>query len=362
MLDEQPLAGTTLTNWMRLLVENRLSISWPFLPKAFYVTLMVMALTPLRRKEQKFCSTHLSEITVPAPIFIIGHWRSGTTFLHYLMGQDPNLAYVSTMETMAPHVFLTNERLLRGVLARSLPDKRPMDNLEMKADLPYEDEYALANLCPYSFYHGWYFPRNIDYYFDKYVLFNGVSSSIINKWGQYYTMFLKKIAYKHDGKRILLKSLVNTAKIRELLKLFPDAQFIHIYRNPYDVYMSTWKLYEKILPIFSFQHINRQKFDQSILSMYKELYMRYFEEKQLIPKGNLIELSYEEFIKNPLESLKHLYGSLRLEGFAEAKPVFQLYIKQHENYKKNNYTIDDTVRNKIYRAWKFAFDALGYDK
>ena len=362
MLDEQPLAGTTVTNWLRLLVENRLSISWPFLPKALYVTLMVMALTPLRRKEQKFCSTHLSEIAVPPPIFIIGHWRSGTTFLHYLMGQDPRLAYVSTMETMAPHVFLTNERLLRGVLAHSLPDKRPMDNLEMKADLPYEDEYALANLCPYSFYHGWYFPHNIEYYFDKYVLFNGVPPKVIDEWGQHYTMFLKKIAYKHDGKRILLKSLVNTAKIRVLLKLFPDAQFIHIYRNPYDVYMSTWKLYEKILPIFSFQHIKREPFDQSIISMYKDLYTRYFKEKHLIPKGNLIELSYEEFIKDPLESLKHLYGSLTLEGFDEAIPFFQRYIKQHENYKKNHYTIDDRIRNKIYEAWKFAFETLGYEK
>jgi hypothetical protein len=362
MLDEQPLAGTTLTNWMKLLVENHFHISWPFLPKALYVTLMVLALSPLRRKEQKFCATHLSGVTIPPPLFIIGHWRSGTTFLHYLMGQDPQLAYVSTMETMAPHVFLTNERLLRDVLAHSLPDKRPMDNLEMKANLPYEDEYALANLCPYSFYHGWYFPRNIDYYFDRYVLFNGISPSIIDEWGHHYTMFLKKIAYKHDGKRILLKSLVNTAKIRALLTLFPDAQFIHIYRNPYEVYMSTWNLYEKILPIFSFQHIKKEHLDQSILSMYKDLYTRYFEEKKLIPKGNLIEISYEEFFRNPLENLEHIYRSLRLGGFTKAKPAFQQYIKQHERYKKNTYTFDDAVRNKVYQAWKFAFDVLGYEK
>ena len=108
-LDSQPLAGTTFSNWIRVLRDNHYNISWPFIPKALYVSLMAALLFPLRLKENKFCNTHCKDIKIRSPIFIIGHWRSGTTFLHYLMGKDSNLAFVSTMETLAPNVFLTNE-------------------------------------------------------------------------------------------------------------------------------------------------------------------------------------------------------------------------------------------------------------
>jgi hypothetical protein len=40
-LDSQPLAGTTFSNWIRILRENNYHISWPFIPKAIYVSLMI---------------------------------------------------------------------------------------------------------------------------------------------------------------------------------------------------------------------------------------------------------------------------------------------------------------------------------
>lgn len=361
-LDSQPLAGTTLTNWLRVLLENRFHISWPFIPRALYVSLMVTAITPLRIKENRFCTKHCKDINITAPLFIIGHWRSGTTFLHYLMGKDPNFAYVSTMETLAPNIFLTNDAFLHRFLRNRLPTKRPMDNLELHADLPYEDEYALANMDPYSFYHGWYFPQHIEYYFRKYVLYEQVPQNVLDVWEHDYTQFLKKISLKKPGKRILLKSLVNTAKIKQILKIFPDAQFIHIYRNPYDVYKSTWKLYDSILPLFSFQHVDRKKLDNAIITIYQELFHRYLADKSYIPKENLYEIQYENFIQDPLTTLKNLYTSLKLEGFETAKPYFEDYIRYHKNYQKDSYTLNQTDKEKIYQTWGFTFDAFGYHK
>ena len=361
-LDSQPLAGTTLHNWIRILRENNYHISWPFIPKAIYVSLMIALLTPLRMKENKFCNTNLSEIDIPPPIFIIGHWRSGTTFMHYLMGNDPNLAYVSTMETLAPNVFLTNDAFLHNYMRERLPTKRPMDNLELHADLPYEDEYALANVNPHSFYNGWYFPKNIMSYFEKYVMYENVNKKVIDIWGKDYTHFLKKIAYKKPGKRILLKSLVNTAKIKHLLDLFPDAQFIHIHRNPYDVYKSTWKLYKSILPLFSFQHVDYEMLDKAILKIYHDIYKKYLAEKSLIPKENLYEISYKTFVKDPLDNLKKIYDFLGIKGFTKAKPHFQKYIDFHKNYKKDKYVISKAEKEKVVKNWNFTFDAFGYSK
>jgi hypothetical protein len=361
-LDQQPLAGSTFKNWIELLIENRFNVDWQFIPKSMYVSIMIFLTTPLRIIENRTVNKQIKNIKIKDPIFIIGHWRSGTTFLHYLMGQDKNLSYSSTMDTLAPSVFLNFDNFLKKLVVKSLPKKRPMDNLEMNAHLPYEDEYAIANLSPYSFYHGWYFPRAIDQYFKSYVLHDNGDDSIDEKWKDVYSYFLKKLAFKNDGKQIMLKSLVNTAKIKLLLETFPDAKFIHLYRNPYKVYMSTWKLYDSILPIFSFQHINKMEFDKSILKIYKDMYKKYFNEKHLIPKDNLIELKYENFIRKPLKTMKMIYSKFGINGFIEAKPFFVKYIKKHENYKTNHHELDDKTKEKVYREWGFTFKEFGYQK
>ena len=212
ILDRQPLAGTTFVNWIKVLIDNNFKIDWQFFPKALYVTLLIVFVTPLRLIEKRYFNKKIQNIKIKEPIFIIGHWRSGTTFLHYLMGQDRKLGFISTMETLDPSIFLKYEKLLKNIVSNSLPKKRPMDNLEMKIDLPYEEEYAIANLCPYSFYHAWYFPRNIDHYFKRDILYENVDKTVMDEWKKTYLYFLKKITYKNNGKQILLKNLVNSRK------------------------------------------------------------------------------------------------------------------------------------------------------
>lgn len=285
----QPLAGTSLVNWLKLLVENRFRINWRFLPKTLYVTFMVTAITPFRIYEQIKFDREIENIKVSPLIFIIGHFRSGTTFLHYLMGQDKDLAYVSTFETMGPWVFLGSEKIFKEVVRNHLPEKRPMDDLEMEADLPYEEEYAIGNLSPYSFYHAWYFPKNSDYYFRRYVLFEGISDHVKEERKKTYIYLLKKISYKHKEKMILLKSPINTGRVKLLLETFPDTRFIHIYRDQYKVYLSTWRLYKAILPMFSFQHVDYEDVDRLILEFYKK-YTKGFSEKKMIPDKNLVEM------------------------------------------------------------------------
>jgi len=359
---EQPLSGTSFVNWVRLLIENRFRVDWRFIPKALYVTLMILVMTPFRIYEKRKCDKKLKDVKVVSPLFIIGHWRSGTTFLHYLLGQDKNLAYVSTFETMAPGMIIENEKFFKDIVKNHLPSKRPMDDLEFNADLPYEEEYAVANLSPYSFYHGWYFPKRMGQYFRQYVLFENLNDGIKDRWMEVYNYFLKKIAYKNKGKRIMLKSLVNTAKIPVLLEMYPDAKFIHIYRDPYKVYLSTWKLYKKILPIFSFQHISSEQLDNEILFNYRALFERYFEDRKLIPNGNLVEISYEDFVKNQVKTIEVIYAKLGLEGFEKAKPAFERYIKKHENYTPDNYTINDRIKKKVYNEWKLTFEEYGYGR
>ncbi len=359
---EQPLSGSSFINWIRILVRNRFRIDFQFLPRAMYVTLMTLFLSIFRFIEHHKFDNIIQKVKVKEPIFIIGHFRSGTTFLHYLLGQDPKIGYVSTFETMTPGMIIAHEELFRNLVKNHLPAKRPMDDLEMHANLPYEEEYAIANTSPYSFYHGWYFPKRLMHYFNKYVLFNNCSKNDIDKWKNTYDYFLKKITYKNNGNHILLKSPVNTARVKYLLEMYPNARFIHIHRNPYHVYKSTWKLYQKIIPIFSFQHIDSETLDQYILESYKNIFSQFLNDKHLIPKENLIEFGYDEFIVNPIETVKKAYQHLRLTSFDEAKPFFENYVEKHKDYKASTYTFDKKEKQKIFSYWKEMFESYNYPK
>jgi hypothetical protein len=361
-IGEQPLSGTNLINWIKILKENKFKIDWRYIPKALYVSIMISLMTPFRIIEKNNFNKIKNDIKVKSPIFIIGHWRSGTTFLHYLLGQDKKLAYVSTFETMTPNMMIEKEEFFKKIVKNHLPKKRPMDNLELNADLPYEEEYAVANICPHSFYHAWYFPKKMRYYFDQNVIYKNISNGIKEKWMEAYDYFLKKITYKNNGNQIVLKSLVNTAKIPLILKKYPEAKFIYMYRNPYKVYLSTWKLYRKILPIFSFQKLNDDQLDKEILYNYRNLIQKYITDRKLILDRNLIEIKYEDFIKNPFNTLINIYEKLRLQSFDESKNQFIKYIDKHKNYKTNKYDINDEIKNKVYKNWSFAFEEFGYVK
>jgi hypothetical protein len=98
------------------------------------------------------------------PVFILGHWRSGTTFLHNMLCSDPQSAYVSTYQSVFPDN-LASQAIFKTFMKMNLPEKRPSDNVKLGIDLPQEDEFALSNMIADSFYHFFYFPEKYrDYY------------------------------------------------------------------------------------------------------------------------------------------------------------------------------------------------------
>ncbi|RLI63063.1 MAG: hypothetical protein DRO63_08865, partial [Candidatus Gerdarchaeota archaeon] len=141
------------------------------------------------------------------------------------------------------------------------------------------------------------------------------------------------------------------------------AKFIHIYRNPIDVFPSTLRMYEKMFPYFFLQKpFSMKEGKEIIFDLYEEMFQRFFMEKQLIPKGNLIEIKYETFIQNPLQGLEQIYSGLNLQGFEKVKDHFQHYVAAQKNYQRNVHTLDKELEQEIATRWKFTLERLGYKK
>ena len=360
---KEPLTGTSLSNLMRLLVENKFNIDGRYLPRLLYAMTISGLATPLRIKEHlQFDSTIQKTEIEHHPIFILGHWRSGTTYLHNLLSLDTTRGYVPTLHAVIPDVFLGSETLVKPIVTKSLPNKRPMDDVSMGSALPQEDEYALAALCPYSPNHELCFPRNAAYY-NRYIFMEDVTQTIKDKWKSIYHYLLQKETLSCGGKQLILKNPSNTARVNLLLEMFPNAKFIHIHRNPYHVFRSMMKLILSIVPYMCLQQPPTiSVVEQQVLQVYKKMYEKYLNERGSIPQKNLVEVCYEDFIQRPLEHVKNIYSCLELAGFQVSEKKFTDYIASQEQTKKQQYTLDEHLKERIYSEWKFAFEAFQYEK
>ncbi|HEC89892.1 MAG TPA: hypothetical protein ENI44_04855, partial [Thermoplasmatales archaeon] len=106
---------------------------------------------------------------------------------------------------------------------------------------------------------------------------------------------------------------------------------------------------------------DKEVFERSIANLYNRMHAKYFEERKLIPPGNLVEIRYEDFLVNTLEEMKKIYDKLRLSGFEENKKRFEEYIKTQSRIKKYKYEIDEKLKEKIYGYLKNTIDLWGYD-
>jgi hypothetical protein len=359
----EPLAGATLTNLLQLTAQNKGYISIRYLPRMLYSYTMASLMAPFRLREHirynnKIHHTSLKE----DPLFIIGHWRSGTTYLHNMITINKQFGYCSTFTATMPGIFLTAENLLKPLLIASIPDKRPMDDVAMGADLPQEEEYAIGGLIPYAYYNGWCFPRNMAFYND-FVTMQNSSPSRVEQWKSTYRYLLKKLTIYNKGRQLALKNPANTGRIRILLDMFPNAKFIHIYRNPYEVYYSMMKFLCIVIPRYCVQRPpSIHTIQTHMMKLYTSMYRQYLAEKHLIPPEHLIEVRYEEFIEKPVEEIKRIYTDLNLPHYTENEQQIIRYATSQRKFKTSSYNMDNTTKKHIYDQWQFAFKEFNYNK
>jgi len=355
-----PSIGNPIRNWMKMVLTNG-SIALKYYPRVFLIYIISAIGVPFRIFEHWKLDKKVEKTKLKfSPVFILGHWRSGTTHLHNLMCKDPQFGFITMLQAAFPKSFMSNS-FFRAFTNTFIPKKRPMDNMKMGIDEAQEEEMALGNLFPYSFYNGWYFPRKMIEYYFKFIRFENISHSIKEQWKKVYQFLLKKATLNMRGKRLVLKNPANTARVKMLLDLFPDAKFIHIYRNPYVVYNSTQILYQKMIRAFMLQKISQEEIEDNIFRIYKEMMLSYFKESRMIPSDNLVEVRFEELESHAIRELDRIYDSLNLNGFDKLKSTINNYIESLTHYKKNKLNLDERIIDKIESNWKFTIDRWNYE-
>ena len=353
---QHPLAGSSFINLLNLLFKNQPTEPL-YVQKAFKIALLSLSNLPLCIIERLVFGKRIdkTEIVKP-PIFIIGHWRSGTTYLHRVMVQDDNFGYVSSSQAYLPQSFLVASKWGKNKLHKIWPQTRDMDNMNYSPDVPEEEEHALTSILSLAFYHCMYFPQNMQQIFKQSVLMKSISQKDLAVWQKVYMQIIKKATFASGNKQLILKNPANTGRIKQILEIFPNAKFVYIYRNPYDVFASMQNFYNKVLPKCSLQKIDRQKVTENIFNFYRQLIQKYYIDKDNIPAKNLIEIKYEDLEKNELSNIEKIYNKFNLSNFEVASDNMRKYINLQANYKKNNYVLNEQIKREIAHRWDFAIE------
>ncbi len=294
------------------------------------------------------------------PIFIIGHWRSGTTHLYNILSKSPQFGYVSPVAAGLPWDFLILGRLLHPILTRLMPKHRYIDAVPVNPDSPQEDESALACMQAVSFFHGLYFSRQLSENMREGVFYDGCDEAQVRRREQRWMYFLHKVAWLQNGRRLLIKNPGYTARVAEIRRLFPEAKFVHIHRNPLEVFQSMQRLYARLLEQFSLQDSSADDVDELILQMYERMMSRLIEDSRDVPADHFVDVDYKQLDESPLETVEQVFRTLKLEGWEESKPRFEAYLASVRSYKKTHYDMPNDIVQKVRERWGPIMARWGY--
>jgi omega-hydroxy-beta-dihydromenaquinone-9 sulfotransferase len=350
--------GGDFFGWVRLLIHNRFAVGLCCLHSLVFISISTLSNTALRYLQELIWGRRLRETQIAhAPLFIIGHWRTGTTLLHELLTLDPRHTYPTTYECFFPNHFLLTEWCYSRVLRLLLPSMRPMDNMSMAWNSPQEDEFALCNLGQLSPYLTIAFPNRQQYpeYFDL----ESVPPKALERWKQYFLRFLKQVTVRNP-KRIVLKSPTHTYRIKVLLELFPDARFVHIVRNPYVVFPSTVHLWHSLYSHQGLQHPAFEGLEDYVFDNFLHMYEKLEEARPLVDSSRFYELRYEDLVRDPITQVCAIYEHLELGDFAQVLPKLKQYVANTADYKTNRYELPPELRDMITQRWGHVIRRYGY--
>ena len=296
------------------------------------------------------------------PVFIVGHWRSGTTHLHNLLSLDPQFGCVRGIHCVAARSFLGARRVVQKLLGPRLPSERPMDSVQFGLDRPQEEEFAMSRIAPMSLFHAFGFPRRMRDIFDRWVTFESASPEDVRAWKETYSWLLRRVSLDEGNKPLCLKCPPHTARLRILRELFPEARFVHIYRNPYVVYHSNLKMWRKVIAAAALHRIEDIPLEANLFDFYRRLMERFFEDAASIPEDRLVQLRFEDLEADPIGELERIYETLGLSGIAHAAPRIREYLHNIRQYHKNTYDFDEASLERVGREWRFALDRWGYER
>lgn len=315
------------------------------------------------------------KVKINKPVFIAGFPRSGTTYLHRLMDNDPQFSSLKLWEIIfAPSIIQKKFFLLMGRLDRMMG--KPLYRMAVKLEdrmfagsrsmhkishfEAEEDEIMLIHIFS-SLFLTFMFP------FDEMNRFSRFDTDVPLKRRKKIMNFYKKCVQRHlyvfgQDRHFLSKNPASSSKINSIYETFPDAAIICPVRHPFEALPSaiSWVSYG----FNQFNTADQAVVTQKILSLISHFYTYPLEQLDRQPENRRIIETYDNLVKDPGAFVKRIYHRL---GFTVSDD-YQAYLDREtvkaRTYKsKHGYSLDQygLTAEQVVRDFKPVFDRFGFE-
>lgn len=353
------ITGLRMGPLLKLLRKRGFNLSPKILGRLIFIMHNAFWASFFTRRERRY-RTKIESWPVPEdPVIIIGHWRTGSTYLHLLLARDPQFVAPSLFQTAFPDCFMSADKFYRPVMG-SMLGKRPMDNVRLGFDDPQEDEFGLMKLSEDSPLWDVVFPRGEGYFILDHPDFNPPTEHL-EAWKQNFLHFLKKVR-KDSGRTLVLKNPAHSLRIPLLLETFPRARFIHIHRHPYQVVASSLNLWH----VLAKDNQLKGKIRVPSLEMVTDGLIKFYDviERDLkgLPEDRKCEVRFMDLENDPVGEIKRIYRKMNLNFTPEYEGLLRSFLSRERDFRKNSYTFDDHHKDFVYGRMMRQFERFNYSR
>ena len=290
---------------------------------------------------------------IKGPLFVISSPRSGTTYLQNLMAIDEGkFNSIKLYHTIFPSITFFKIISLFAFIDNRIG--RPFEQLIVQINKFLFKGWD--GIHPLGFNKNeedeglWFFNFTspalsiITPYVDRlqYLnIYDKLPAKIRKANNRYYRNTLLRMNYSMaDDNILLVKSVMSSGRIKEITKLFPNAFFICLDRNPLktipsyiSMFSASWNIIAAHASTFHFKMLGQTAIDFYNYSNK----MR----KLSIKKDKLIEIKYDDLISDPLAQIKKIYEYFNIELAEGVIPQMQQQINSANRYKsKHSYSLE----------------------
>jgi omega-hydroxy-beta-dihydromenaquinone-9 sulfotransferase len=314
---------------------------------------------------------------VEKPLFILGNFRSGSTYLQRLIAKDRHqFASATTWDIfMSPSVTLTKVFSFFLIIDRKLGD--PIKKAFIKFDdqtlgqvdihkisflEPEEDENFLLHIWS-SFFGGILFPFFEDFlpyiYFDQKLAAHKRSS--IMRF--YYQIIQRFLFTKQGSQKYLSKNPSFSPKIGSIIKHFPTAKIVYLVRNPIEMLPSTISWLGYTWRVFS-DPLVRYPFISEIIKFTKHWYEYPLSILSKTDPENYLIIKYDDLIQHPEKTVCQIFDHFGYEMNATYNQILKQAIIESNEFKSQHvYSFEDMgiTHQEILSNYENIFEQFGFD-
>ncbi len=312
---------------------------------------------------------------IKQPIFIIGNFRSGTTFLHRLLLKDGQFTSFKAYEIyVTPSI--VQRRLLQWVLWLNSfignPIRKIVDAVEnygakyshihnIRLTEAEEDDQLLFHIwSTYSLLAFFPFPKLIKnyIYYDK-----DTSDDQKARDMTYYYDVLKRHIYASGGKRLISKNPPQSSKVRTLHQKFPDAKFINIVRNPLKVIPSSVSMFSAHCQTYGDPE-DEYTLQDTMIEQGKHWYLYPHQYLKRLPAEQYAVVRYKDLVEDPKAAIETIYQHFGIQLSQEYAKTLQREAEKAKSYKsKHKYSLQamGLSQKRIAKEFSAADSQYGFD-